>query len=320
MTRSNPTRFTPARLAPALAPALLLAMTPLAAAQDGLDEEPVDFEGPSSDWRFSLSLAGETSTASDLDDSNGEVSVTSLRESFSATLSLDQRSSLNLGFSAGQYWYQFDDAQGLVPGAADPLDFAVEYGIQVGYFTAIDDRWRLGLIGSVRSGGETDADFSDTLSYAGGVSASYRVNAELTVGASIFVLVPLEEDGVRIIPIPSINWQIDERWSVGTFANEVRLNYELEDWTIYAKLVGFDTHEFRLDEDHPDLPGGVIREDRIPIGAGIVYAPTPGFSVQGEIGGYVLNDYTAYDNSGNEVGDDAVETPIYFKLALSWNF
>lgn len=273
-----------------------------------------------SKWTLSLTFEGEAVESADFDDVGGDISATSIRGRFDAIYKLDETHRLILGFGVGQTEYDLDGVTGLVPGAVDPFDTVEEYEVRAGVMGKYQEKWNWAVIGRVRSEGESSADFSDTLQYGGVFSLAYQVNPKLSVGGSLLVMSSLEDD-VRIIPLPVINWKIDEdTWSIATSDAGVQLLYKSsETLLIRATLLSFSVREFRLDEKGP-LPSGVIRETRVGLGVGADWNPKPKITVSGMIGAYPFMEYESFNSSGDDIADDETDAPLFITFGVTFRF
>jgi hypothetical protein len=192
----------------------------------------------------------------------------------------------------------------------------------VSWQNQIDDQWgyRVGAFAS--SAGESDADFSDTLEYGGFVAFSYAASQDLIVGLGVGLSSQIEDD-VRVLPIPFVRWQINEKWLLAsdrtTNIGGMALTYAAtEDFRI-GGLIGFDTSNFRLGDDAP-IPNGVGRHRFIPVGVIATWSATPQFSLTGVAGVAFAQEYTLDDREGNRVAKDDAESAGVFALVATLRF
>lgn len=262
---------------------------------------------------FELSLSPSHSFSADFDDVGGDVSVTRLGARFGARFVLPPKSSVSLSFGTQHAWYDFGGSPTLVPGVSDPFDHITHYDVDLSYATSIDDEWSLFVGGNVSSGMEDGADFGESLTFGGVVGVRYKVSDSLSIGLAVAAASRLEDE-VRVIPLPTIDWQIDERWRLGSWnigyqAAGYALTYKASDALTYGVAGGFHAREFRLDEDGP-IPGGVGREQRIPVGFVMSWTPEPQFEISGFAGAEFATEFEVLSSGGSSLGEDQTDPSL----------
>ncbi|MFI4898436.1 MAG: DUF6268 family outer membrane beta-barrel protein, partial [Phycisphaerales bacterium JB059] len=228
------------------------------------------------------------------------------------------RSRLALSFGTEHSFYDFSPMGVLVPGGADPFDTIHDYSMGARFTTRINETWSALLGAGVQSSGESSADFEDTLTYNGLVGASYKVNEKLTIGAALAISSRLEDD-VVVIPVPTITWNIDDRWRLESKGAGLLLSYKASDELRVGLQGAFKRREFRLDDMGP-LPSGVIRERRVPVGLWTQWTPAPNITLEGTLGADVYVEFESLNSSGVKFADDETDPAVYAGLALSIRF
>lgn len=304
-------------LAPWMGGALIAALAPLGAAQDETGAEDIAAQRPPS-VTITLGASASYRFESGFDSGMSDVSVARVGATVDAGFLVGDRSRLALNFGTEHSFYDFAPMSVLVPGGVDPFDSIHDYTMGARFSTQINERWS-GLIGGgVQSSGESSANFEDTLTYNGLVGASYKVNDKLTIGAAVVVSSRLEDD-VVVIPVPTITWDIDERWRLESRNAGLLLSYKASD-TLRVGLEGsFERREYRLDDMGP-LPSGVVRERRVPVGLWTEWKPAPNVTLEGTLGADVYVEFESLNSAGVKFADDETDPAVYAGIALSIRF
>ena len=324
-TNTRPT-FAGFRLAPMRA---LAALAPLGAAQDESASDgaaAIENQRPPS---FTLTLGASASYRfeSGFDSGMSDVSVGRIGATAEGAFLVGDASRLALNFTTEHSFYDFSPMGILVPGGVDPFDTIHEYGVGVLFTTRINDRWSAAFGGGVKSAGESSASFEDTLTFNGLLGATYRVNDSLSIGGAIIISSRLEDD-VTVIPVPTITWDIDERWRLESRRSGLRLesnraglslSYKTSETMRVGIEAGFELREFRLDDTGP-LPMGVVRESRIPVGAWAEWKPTPNVTLVGTVGADVYVEFESLTGAGVKFADDETDPAVYAGISASFSF
>lgn len=242
----------------------------------------------------------------DLDDA-GDVSITRAGAKAGVTFPVGRDNAWSLSFGAEGSWYDFSDATGFGAGITEPWDNVRILTIETSYVATIKERWQLITGLGVESGMEENAEFSDSITVTGLIGVNYQVSEALALGVGIYGGTRLEDDAF-ILPIPFINWQINDQWSLGsrpsTRGGRFAITYRASDaWGIFA-FAAFESREFRLDDDPSGpAPEGVGRDRRVPLGLGISWTPNTQIAIEVIAGADVWSEYTLDDRDGNEIGE-----------------
>ncbi len=278
-------------------------------AQENNEEPPV---------RFRLDGGATFDGTADLDDSPGDVSVARVRSAFEADFRVDARSRFALQFSSEFSFYDFDGATGLVPGTDSPLDDTYDYRIGARYSRSLEDGWGMFVGGDVRFSGEHGADAGDSVTGGGFGGVTYDVSDRLTLGIGLSVRTRLEDDA-RFIPIPVVDFRITDEWRLSTDGPGLKLAYTPDPaFTVYA-AGRWESREFRLDEDGP-LPGGVARDERVPIVLGATWRPNDTITVDGFVGAVVWNEYEFINSAGTTIAETETDAHLTAGVQLTLKF
>lgn len=307
----------PIRPAPWMVGAIAAALSPLASAQSEPAEEAIADQRPPS-VTITLRTSASYRFESEFDSGSSDVSVARVGAGVDAGFLVGDRSRLSLSLGTEHSFYDFSPMGVLVPGGVDPFDTIHDYSVGARFSTRLNDRWSGVLGASVRSSGESSTSFDDTITYSGLVGASYQVNERLSIGAAVVVSSRLEDD-VTVFPVPTITWDIDDRWRLESKNAGLLLSYKASE-TLRVGLEGsFERREFRLDDTGP-LPSGVVRERRLPVGVWTQWAPAPNVTLEGSLGADVYVEFESLTSAGVKLADDETDPSVYAGLTLSVRF
>jgi len=300
-----------------------LGCVPTAFGQDGPDDAAPDLTDTPSRVQVSLHASALYSTSADFDDAGGEVGVFRAGGGVGIGVSLSQTMGLRFGFDTEQSFYDFGGPVTLAPGTSDPWEDIHTYDFNAQLSAGVDEHWSWFVGGTVKSSGESGADFGDSLTYGGFGGVRYKVSESLTVGVGVAVSSRLEDDA-RVFVLPAIEWQIDDFWSVGSWdlagqGGGYALRYQPSDDLTLGIGAAYIPREFRLDENGP-VPGGVGRDDRVPVVFFAAWSPDPSFSVQADVGADVYGKLEVLNASGAKLGEDETNTAFTFGVSATFRF
>lgn len=260
---------------------------------------------------FFVEGGGQWSSPADLEDASGEVGVTRLSAGGGVSFRLSDSADLILRGSAVFSFYDFKDAAGILPGAPtvdEPFEDVYELTFAPILRVLPADGWQWFVGGRIRSAGEPDAEFEDTLIGGGLAGASYDITDTFRLGLGVTVNTRLE-GGVWVLPIPIIEWDITPNLALKTRENGIGLEYWVtESWYVAAR-VGFERSEYRLAEDNA-LPGGSVTDRRVPVTLAVTYSPSPKTVVSAFVGGEILGELEFNDRDENEVASTDLGTSM----------
>lgn len=241
----------------------------------------------------------------------------------SVMVPIDERNMIALGFEAEQAWYDFSDLSLTNPQlSSTPVDKLWDdvrsFETSLAWFHTLDDSWSFFVSGQVQSAGEDGASFEDTLTFGGIVAASYRLSDSLEIGLGVIAMSQLEDD-VMVLPIPSVRWQIDEKWLLATEGLGLKLSYQLNDTVTLSADGGFWSRNFRLSEDNA-ASEGIGRHQGFPVRLTLDWQ----FLSQGRLwvsGGYMFGQELELDTKdGNEIGSFDIDGAPMIGVGFSWEF
>ncbi len=232
----------------------------------------------------------------------------------------DDRTSVSLALGYSFDGYDFTSGPGIT--ALEPWDNIHAVSLSVPMRTGIDNDWSGYLIPSLRSSGESGADFGETISGGGLVGIAYRFSERLTIGPGIGVQSQLE-DTATIFPILIVDWKITDRLSLSTgrglgatLGPGLTLNYQPDQKWEFTIGGRYEKLRFRLDKDGP-VPSGIGEDKAFPLFAGCTYK----FSRKAHVslvGGVELGgELRLEDNDGNQIDEESYDPGGFLGLTFS---
>jgi len=227
--------------------------------------------------------------------------------------------SLTLGYSYDGYDFS-NGGDGLA--ARDPWSDINTISLSAPMRYGINRQWSAFLIPSVRSTGESGADFDDTLSGGVFTGVSYRFGDRLTIGPGVGVVGQIE-DSATIFPVLIIDWKITDTISLetgrglaATLGPGLTLTYKPhERWRFYAGG-RYEKLRFRLDSSGT-IPGGIGEDKSFPLYGGCSYTvgenTTINFLAGVELGGELRLE----DEDGEKIADDSYDSVPFFGLTFN---
>lgn len=230
-----------------------------------------------SPWVFRAEGALLHQSETDLSDEEGAFAIDRWFASGGFDYVWDQRSSLGFTIGGGKSIYEFDELTEF--GGGDPWGTVKEARFSLTWRFGFGETGSMIFIPTMRFNGESGAGSGDSSTYGLFAAAAWRINENLTIGPGIGLFSRLE-DGTRAFPILLIDWDISERWNLGTgrglAASQgpgLSLSYTLNDAWTFGLAGRYEDTEFRLDNEGA-APGGVGRDQSIPLVAMATLAPS----------------------------------------------
>ncbi|MBX3387481.1 MAG: hypothetical protein KF768_13005 [Phycisphaeraceae bacterium] len=254
----------------------------------------------------------------DVKNTDAEVSIFRANLGVGVSYAVSQQWLLNFDADAEISSYDFKNFAGNVGPSDDPLDEVGELTLRPGVTYIHSPEWAFFGGGIFQFAGEFDADFEDTATYGGFGGARWKVNKDLAVSFGLAVKSRLEDDTI-VLPLLSVDWWIDDTWSLATSGLEGTLAAKLDEQWSALFVGGYRMREYRLADDN-DVPDGVFRDDRVHLGVGIEFRPNPISSIQ-LIGGATVWSQLRFDNStGNKVFEEETDPTAFIGLRGTLRF
>ena len=172
--------------------------------------------------------------------------------------------------------YEFDGAAVDPTWVAQPGEMRIErvsanvrHPLDGGWsiFAAVDANWALAR----------GANYADAFTWGGMVSARDQVATNFAFTFGLFAHTRLEAN-LRVLPIPGIEWQINEEWRLAT-AQGLTLTRKINRrWQAdFAVLV--ENREYRMPAEQP-FAGGIFRDRSVPLVTSLRWSPNPAMFAQ----------------------------------------
>ena len=231
----------------------------------------------------------------------------------------------NVSFSIGYSYdgYDFSGKSGF--GSRSPWEdiHTISFGVPLRF--GINEQWTAFMIPTLRSTGESSAQFDETVT--GGVlgGVSYRFSDSLTIGPGIGVFSQLEESAT-IIPILLIDWKITEQWSLdtgrglgATLGPGLTLNYQPNRMWRFGIGGRYEKLRFRLDKNGATA-NGVGEDSSFPLFVSTTYNVNPKTNVS-LVGGLELGGKMKLeDEDGKEIEDESYDSGLFFGVTFNSRF
>lgn len=312
------------------------ALAPLSMAQDEAPEAPAREADPDARdavredrSRISVTLNPSVAYAAerDYDTGVGDVETTRLGGEVTLAIPLDSRGRLSVGVGAFTTDYSVSVNPAFAGGTnaatiSAQFDDVQELTFNTMYTRSLDDNGTSlfvgGRIGSASEGG---VDFDDALVWGAFGGVSWRMNDNLTLGVGVGVFSRLEDD-VRIIPLPTFRYVIDDRWTLMTEGPGLKLDYmwnETMNMGVHARFRGDD---FRIETDNTLVPGGAVSNSMVPITYYLdtILGDAKNIALYAEVGVVVAGETEIFNAAGNVVVEEDIDPGVFAGLSLKIRF
>jgi hypothetical protein len=161
-------------------------------------------------------------------------------------------------------------------------------------------------------------------SFTGGAlgGVHYKYNDQLSFGGGLAIFSQIE-DGVRVLPIITANWDFANQWKLRIGFTEVaaqggigaEVTYDLNDQLQLGAGLQFQRKRFRI-----DAGDGVAEDSSLPIFVKAGYKLTPTATIEGLIGINVGGTLLIEDEDGQEVFEEDYDPSVIFGLRAVFTF
>ena len=287
----------------------------------GKDLKP-PYAGAQSGW--SSFARGGTVYQFDTDiDDGSEFNSTRLSLQAGAGYSWDQQT--NVSFSLGYSYAGYDFSGNTGFGSLNPWEDIYTLSIGVPIRFGITNNVTAFLIPSLRSTGESGAEFDETVTGGALGGFSYRLNDRLTIGPGIGIFSQLEESAT-IIPILLIDWKITDTWSLdtgrglgATLGPGLTLNYQPNQKWRFGIGGRYEKLRFRLDKDGA-IANGVGEDSSTPLFINGTYSFNQKTNIS-FVGGVELDgELKLEDRDGRTIREESYDTGVFLGLTFSARF
>lgn len=218
--------------------------------------------------------------------------------------------------------YEFSSMSSLGLGSAPWEDiFTFSFGARMRY--KLNDKWSLEGGPVVQFSREDGADWSDSVTFGGSISAVYQWNDDLAIGLGIGAISQIEDDAL-IIPIFIVEWKINDTLRISNNApTATGVGGELI-WTFaptweLALGAGYSSRRFRLD-DVGIAPGGVGEETAFPVSLRVGWNPTEQIHVSVYGGVNFATTLTLESSTGARIAREEPDGALFLGFAARIRF
>lgn len=274
--------------------------------------EPDAAPAPPSEARsihFEFRFQGDLGFNANLDGSPGDLTITRAGAGVTSEIPAGDRGTLYLGYDYALTNYDFSGATGLIPGTSDPWGSVQSHGVNAMFLHRATEEvtWLVG--GDLMWTAEQGAAYGDAMTGLVYGSVTYAVRPGVTLGLGGGLRSRLEDSAI-FVPLVSLDWAISDEWRLRTTGPGLAIEYTPDDRWKFSLSGRYDLQDFRLDENGP-APGGVGRDERVPISLGVEFTPTRAVTVSARAGVHLFANLEALDASGNPLGEtDANPSPF----------
>lgn len=227
-------------------------------------------------------------------DGGGDFSVSRAYASVSGSFAISE----SVAFSPS-IAYEFGDYSfGGAASASFPWERVNEVGIAPRVDIQLDRDLTVSISPIIQFAAEDGADWGNAAQWGGLGAIRYSFSPELTLGAGLLGLTQLEGNPL-FIPIPLIDWRIDQNWRVSNLrvpeANPfaaIELVYDTQETLEFAVGGGWETRRFRLDE------GGVGQDRGAAFYGRVTVRIAEQFRIDGLVGVTAFNQLKTIDAGG----------------------
>ncbi len=258
----------------------------------------------------------------DADLDAGEYNVSRFEAAIGVQTQLNESWNLAFTFRTLVDSFDFSDDASLGMGSAPWEDiYTISIGARIKY--AINEKWSIAGGPVLQFSRESGADWNDSATGGGTVSAIYQWNDNLAIGVGIGVLSQIEDDPL-IVPVITIDWRLSSNLRVSSAApTATTLGAELiwefaPTWEL-AFGAGYSSKRFRLD-DEGIAPGGVGEETFYPVHARIGWRPAAQVEVDLFAGFTFGTELTLEDSNGARISQEEPDGAMFAGIAARVQF
>lgn len=291
----------------ALAAALLPAAFPAAAQSPG--------------WQPFVSVTPVYQGDADLD-RGGDFSLNAV--SVNAGVSGQLGGGTRAGVSLSYDYYDYSFSNPVAFGGVAPWNIVQNYGVAVPLSFAVGEDWNVGVVPSVNWFRENGADSGESLIWGGIVSATRRFQGGNRLGVGVGVFGALEE--TKVFPVLLVDWRLGERWRLinplpagPAGPAGLELDYEIDErWTVGIGAAWRELR-FRLSESGP-TPNGIGQQRGVPVFLRATHRFDKQMAVHLWAGVVAGGELRVEDASGNLLREDDFDPAPVLGLTFSGRF
>ena len=146
----------------------------------------------------------------------------------------------------------------------------------------LGERWSVFAVGDMTFSTENHASWNDGMTYGGLVAVRQQVNKSFAWQVGVIARTRLE-DKVFILPIPGIDWKINDRLTLRT-AQGLAFSYDClgDSHWLFDIGANYENRIYRMNSDS-QLPDGIFIDRRIPLVTALTYQIWRGTFIKGSV-------------------------------------
>ena len=188
------------------------------------------------------------------------------------------------------------------------------------------DKWELFALPSVRTSGESGADFNDTITAGALLGASYKYSDTLTIGPGVGYIGQLE-DNASIFPILIIDWKFHDNFSLTTgpvvgasLGPGLAIKWQIKDDLRFTFGVRSERHRFRLDNSIAGGEQAIGEDSSIPIFGILTWQANENIQTSLTAGIGFANELLLDDSSGSRIRKTDSDPAPFIGVNFGYNF
>lgn len=225
---------------------------------------------------------------------------------------------------AATEWSRYDFKDLAVGGSPNRTDDMSGTYLGARYRMFFDEHWYGAVGAAFTMAAQSDAKFSDGLTYGFQAGGGYRFDDKLVLGLGFSTATELESDQSFFL-FPIVKWKITDKWRfnaepLGLRGVEFELSYYInDDWRLQTDLT-LTQRTYRLDNTGI-APGGALRDTYIPLMVGATWTPEgTGIELIGRVGVQVYQEIRVRNSASVDVFKSQTDPAPMASLELRWTF
>lgn len=264
-------------------------------------------------WSAQALTIAESTGDADLTEHGGSIAVDAL--TYEARLFWNPRPGTRLGFGLGGGFWDYDGSR------LDDEPTLRAHRLRLGGLQMLSPHWGVILqeaVGVAYDGRLALSDGFATTTFAGPV---WRRDADLFIAAGVFLTTA--QSYRKAIPMISVWWRIDERWTLELFDqvdNLSRLTWRMDDR--FSAGLRLDAQQIQFAIEQPDGSAGGFRDTHASIGLECDWRPLGSevLTIRPHVGWALMREVAFTDADGDELLSDSAEAAPTFGLTLKAAF
>ena len=252
----------------------------------------------------------------------GELSVARILTGIEGTIPVFRGAIVEV--HAAAEWSRYDFKNLAVGGSPNRTDDMTGTFLGARYRMFFNEHWYAAVGAAFTMAAQTDAKFSDGLTYGFQAGGGYRFDDKLILGLGFSTATELESDQSFFL-FPIVKWKITDQWlfsaePLGLRGVEFELSYDInDDWRLQSNLTLIQ-RTYRLD-DTGIAAGGALRDTFVPLMVGAIWSPEgTGIELIGQVGVQVYQEIRVRNSNSATIMESETDPAPMASLELRWTF